>query len=242
MAKIIIASLFAYDPLISYKKVKEPDEEKYIEYEEVTWQKEIEDSIAKRVANEIVQSIMLCAMKMEVDNLVLMLDNITDPVQDEALRILKDKIENGAQVETRRVNGNDMFSVAKEVVEVIESFKNDDEISVNVASMKNAKTLGMIYGTYARSDRVKILFYVNKMTKQIVRLLKIPLRLTTKQKKLLGYLRAIKNGSIERDKKTDYERLKMEKSSFYDILGEMKKKGFVEENNQISELGEIALL
>jgi hypothetical protein len=182
-------------------------------------------------------------MKKEIDNLVLILDNRSDPLQDEALKIIQSKVGDSADVEIIKVDGTDALSVAQELVSAIDSFdKKEDEICINVSSLKHTKTLGVIYGAYARSDKVKEIIYVNKEDRKIIKIPKLSLNLTKNQRKILLYFKQLQEGKQQATKRKVYDYFKIDKSSFYYIVNMLRDKGLLEPDNTVTEMGEVALL
>ncbi|RLE39489.1 hypothetical protein DRJ17_00885 [Candidatus Woesearchaeota archaeon] len=249
MAKIVISSLFTYDPLVcgfqSGRDLSETDYNELNPSEEIDLDiaRAVHHRLSKRVIKELVDSVMLCVMKKEIDNLILLMDNRTDPLQEEALKILQSRIGDSAQIEIIRVNGNDTLSVAREVVNSIDSFDpKTDEIRINISSLKHTKTLGMIYGSYVRSEKVKEIMYVEKEDRRVVNIPKLSLTLTKNQRKILQYFKDLECGKIEKPKKKLYDLFKVDKSSFYYIINLLKDKGLLDDGNKLTDMGEVALL
>lgn len=245
MAKIMISSLFTYDPLINVSQGRQQHgattgEKSIVDEGDIATA--IFDTMKKVVVNEMVQSVMLCVMKKEIDNLVLILDNRSDPLQDEALKIIQSKVGDSAGVEIIKVDGTDALSVAQELVGAIDSFDKGDEICVNISSLKHTKTLGVIYGAYSRSDKVKEILYVNKEDRKIIKIPKLSLNLTKNQRKILLYFKHVQEGKQQATKKKVYDHFKIDKSSFYYLVNMLRDKGLLESDNTVTEMGEVALL
>lgn len=243
MAKIVISSLFAYDPLVNGFESSKSSDIDAAEEIDVDIARAVHNRLSKRVIKEIVHSVMLCVMKKEIDNLTLLVDDRTDPIQEQALRIIKEKIGESAEIEITKVNGSDTLSVAQEVVSSIDSFNpKEDEICINISSLKHTKTLGMIYAAYVRSEKIKDIMYVERETRKVVKIPKLSLSLTKNQKKILEYFKDLELGRVQKPKKKVYDMFKMDKSSFYYIINMLKEKGLLDESNRVTEIGEVALL
>ncbi len=246
MGKIIITSLFTYDPLISILSDKQSvsDNEEKSQFIDIDFNTILVENLSKIIIREMVQSVMLCAVKKELDHLVFVMDKSISHLQDEALKIIKERLKDTVKFEEIKVDGNDTISVAREVVKFIDDGgfdKSSDEIYVNISSLRHEKTLGMIFAAYARSDVVREIMYVNKEDRRVMKIPMLSLYLTEKQRRVLDYLKQIHEKRIQPVKKV-HTQVGIERSSYYEIKKTLRNKGLLDDKENITEMGEIALL
>jgi hypothetical protein len=240
MGKTIISSLFTYDPLISLLNNKTTSSET----EEIDFNSFLFERLSRIVISEMVQSIMLCAAKKELDNLILVMDKTFNTLQDEALKIITQRLEGSVNVNSIKVDGNDIIAIAREVVKFIDESdfeKSCEEITINISSLRHEKTLGMIFAAYARPVIVKEIIYVSKEDRRVIKIPILPIHLTIRQKRVLEYLKQVQEKKVIPGKNA-HVLLKIERSSFYGIKKTLLVKGLIDNDETVTELGEIALL
>jgi len=187
------------------------------------------------------ESIIASTTRISADRVILLIDKKPDKQQLESLEILKQSIGSVIEITTVKTEIYDIVEVAKEAVKIIDLLSDKDEIYVDITAGRKTKALGLLFGSYARADRVKRIMYVKEEDKSIVSLPKLSYSITPGQYKIINYL--LKNkivSMISFAKKAD-----ISKAMLYKHIKELKDMDIVEntkEGLQLTDYGRIVVL
>ena len=95
------------------------------------------------------------ANRLGPDKLILLTDKKAIEEQTKSLKLIKESLGRVISVEEVKTSVYDIVEVAEKCVEIIDSQSKEDTIYVNVTSGRKTKAMGLLYGAYARIDRVK---------------------------------------------------------------------------------------
>lgn len=189
----------------------------------------------------VFEPIIASATKMSADRLILLIDKNPDKKQLESLEILKKSLGSVMEITTVETEVYDIVKVAKETVKIIDLLSDKDEIYVDITAGRKTKALGLLFGSYARTDRIKKIMYVKEEDKSIVSLPKLSYSITPGQYKIVHYLH--KNSivsMIDLANKIDISR-----AMLYKHIKELKDMDVVEntkEGLQLTDYGRIVVL
>ncbi len=189
----------------------------------------------------VFEPVIASATKMSADRLILLIDKKPDKKQLESLEILKKSLGSVMEITTVETEVNDIVKVAQETVKIIDLLSDKDEIHVDITAGRKTKALGLLFGSYARTDRVKRIMYVKEEDKSIVSLPKLSYAITPGQYKIINFLH--KNtivSMLDLANKIDISR-----AMLYKNIKELKDMDIVEntkEGFQLTDYGRIVVL
>lgn len=172
------------------------------------------------------------------NQLILLKDLTHSKQQKEAEERIIAALGDYVKIETVKTATYDIFQVSSDVVSLIDSFDDTTDIYLNVSAGRKTKSLGLMFAGYARSERINKIVYITKENKELITLPNIPFDVSEKHKKILSHFIDPKTQSL----KEIYKSTGISRATLFLILKEFKRKGFLDENNNISTAGRIALL
>lgn len=177
-------------------------------------------------------------VKLGATRLILLKDTNSSKEQDEAVDKVKKALESYVKIETIQTSVYDICQIAADVVELIDSFGKDAKIYLNVSAGRKTKSLGLMFAGYARSSRIEQIVYVTKEDQEVVTLPNMPFNLNDKQRKVLSQFIGHKP---ERMREV-YRAAGISRATLFLMLKDFKRKGMMDQNNDLSVAGKIALL
>ena len=121
----------------------------------------------------IFEPVIAAATKISADRLILLIDHEPDETQQKSLDIIKQSLGSVLEIKTVETDVYDIVEVTKETVKIIDLLSDKDEIYIDVTAGRKTKALGLLFGAYARSDRIRRIMYVKEENKQVVNLPKL---------------------------------------------------------------------
>lgn len=238
--KAMIASLAAYDPGIAASQGAE-----WRERDEAT--REWEDALIDRIAEELRNCIVAGVIAKSAQSITLIVDAGPNPIQDAALKKIKESIVRSIQLEIVPASGETAADIAADVIKAVDSFASRDEIYINVSSVRHGKALGLVYAAAARPARIKELFYIDPQTERQRLLPKLTISLTGKQRNVLRHLQTAALELLERREPKTLQavlrqELRMRRSTYYSCLDALQGKGLIDAERQLTEAGKVMLL
>ena len=187
------------------------------------------------------EPIIASTTRISADRVILLIDKNPDEKQLESLKILKQSIGSVMEIITVETEIYDIVEVAKEAVKIIDLLSDKDEIYVDITAGRKTKALGLLFGSYARADRIKKIMYVKEEDKSIVSLPKLSYSITPGQYKIINYL--LKNKIVSMINFA--EKADISKAMLYKHIKELKDMDVVEntkEGLQLTDYGRIVVL
>lgn len=189
------------------------------------------------------EPVMAAVTKMSPDRLILIIDTEPNSKQEESYDLIKKSLGKVIEVKAVKTDIYDIVAVARKCVETIDLQPNEDDIYVNITSGRKTKAIGLLFGAYARHDRVKkIAYYPEENNKDVVYLPRLSFKLSNSQKRVLEYLDSGKYKSISELVKAlggDFST-----AMVYRAIDELKDMDLVstEEDIKLTDAGKIARL
>ena len=184
--------------------------------------------------------VLLAANRLGPDKLILLIDKEPSEEQQKSLKLIKESLGRVIQVEAVKTEVYNIVDVAAKAVEIIDSQAKDAQIFINVTSGRKTKAIGLLFGAYARIDRVKKIGYNPEEKTEVVYLPKMSFKLTESQKKILE---ALEKGEFKSP--LDLAgKVKLSRAMLYRNIDELKDMGYVdtEEGIKLTDAGKIARL
>lgn len=185
--------------------------------------------------------VILAATRLAVDRLFLLVNKETSKEQEEAIKVIDDSFGRVLDIKYDKIDPYDIVATAKKVVQIIDHMPKEDILYVNVTSGRKTMALGVLFGAYARINRIKKIGYNPAEDKSIVVYLpKLSFNLTDSQKKVLETIGESKFENLsELAKKVD-----ISNAMLYRNIKELENQGFIEteEGIKLTDAGRIAVL
>lgn len=187
------------------------------------------------------EPVIAAATKIGADRLILLIDKEPDKTQQKSLDLIKQSLGSVLEIKTVKTDVYDIVDVAKETVKIIDLLSDKEEIFVDITAGRKTKALGLLFGTYARSDRIKRIMYVKEENKQVVNLPKLSYNVTPGQLKIIEtLLKGNANSMAELAEKVD-----VSKAMLYKHIKELKDMDIIEDTKegiQLTDYGRIVVL
>lgn len=143
------------------------------------------------------------------------------------------------EVESVRVPTDDVYAIARRVVKIIDKeATKDNRVIVNVSGGWRLGTNGVLYGCYARSDRIFKIVSNTPPENRIMELPKLSYNLSTVKRDVLS--KAAQRGSKSISQLA--KEMRRTRGMVYQHLRELKGMGYIDNDFNITDAGRLALL
>jgi len=187
------------------------------------------------------EPIIASATKVGADRLILLIDKEPDEKQQKSLDIIKQSLGTVLEIKTVETDIYDIVDVAKETVKIIDLLSDKDEIYVDITAGRKTKALGLLFGSYARVNRIKRIMYVKEEDKSIVSLPRLSYSLSPGQHKIINYLVNHEVISMSRFA----TKIELSQAMLYKHIRELKEMDIVEDTKEglkVTDYGRIIIL
>ncbi|MBI4147625.1 CRISPR locus-related DNA-binding protein [Candidatus Woesearchaeota archaeon] len=182
--------------------------------------------------------VLIAANKLGPDRMILLVDKEPSKEQEKSIDLIKNSLGRVVDVKVVKTEVYDIVDIARRAVEIIDMQPKDDEIYVNVTSGRKTKAIGLLFGAYTRSSKIKkILYYPEERDASPVYLPILQFKLTESQKKVLEYLEDGKFDSLMQLS----EKIDVSRAMLYRSIKELEEMGLVEDL-KLTDAGKIARL
>lgn len=187
--------------------------------------------------------VLLASNRLGPDRLILFIDHQPNKEQQKNLDLIQNSLGRVVDIKTVKTAVYDIVAIATKAVEIIDMQPRDDELFINITSGRKTKALGLLFGAYARKNRIsKIAYNPEEDKNSVVWLPKLSFKLTESQKRLLDELDDEKSqhmNFVDLAKKVD-----VSKAMLYRNVDELKDLGYISVENglQLTDSGKIARL
>jgi CRISPR-associated protein Csa3 len=187
------------------------------------------------------EPVIAVATKISAERLILLVDKEPDEKQNKSVDLIKQSLGSVLEIKTVKTDVYDIVDVAKESVKIIDLLSDKDEIFIDVTAGRKTKAMGLLFGSYARCDRIRRIMYVKEENKQIVNLPKLSYSVTGGQRKIMEYLENnTAKSMMELAKKVD-----VSQGMLYKNIKELKDMDVLEDTNdgfKLTDYGRIVVL
>lgn len=136
----------------------------------------------------VFEPVIASVTKTSAERLILLIDKEPDETQQKSLEVIKQSFDTVLEIRTIATDIYDIVEVAKETVKILDLLSDKDEIYIDITAGRKTKALGLLFGAYARINRVKRIMYVKEKNKQIVTLPRLSYSISPGQHKIINYL------------------------------------------------------
>lgn len=187
--------------------------------------------------------VLLASNRLGPDRLILFIDHQPNKEQQKNLDLIQNSLGRVVDIKTVKTAVYDIVAIATKAVEIIDMQPRDDELFINITSGRKTKALGLLFGAYARKNRIsKIAYNPEEDKNSVVWLPKLSFKLTESQKRLLDEL------DDEKSQHMNFvdlaKQIGISKAMLYRNVDELKDLGYISVENglQLTDSGKIARL
>lgn len=182
--------------------------------------------------------VKIAAYKFSPDKLILLVDEPIDETRSASLKSLKNQYKDLVDVEIVKSPVYDVVEIAKIVAGLIDKNSDSyDEIILHISEARKTYAIGMLYGGYARSDKIKRIVYLTKEDAKIIDLPILRYSLGDTKRQIL--LEMKKEGQSAR---TLSRKLNLHRSMIYVHLKQLEKMGYISKDYKITDSGRLSII
>lgn len=182
--------------------------------------------------------LMPAALAFSPKKIILIVDTMNQEIRSNISAVEK-TFGSIATIEVVKVKKDEIYDPAKKVVGIIDREASpNNRIVVNVSGGWKTLTNGVLYGCYARPDRVYRIINNKTDKKGISELPKLGYNISAAKKEVILKI-------VERDNKTVAQiakELRRTRGMVYQHLRELREAGYVDDEFNITDAGRLALL
>jgi len=197
---------------------------------------------------EIVDPIISSVSKYSINKIILLRQKSTDKKLDSAIVKLKSTFKKpNFDLEIKIVDDiYDIYSVAKSLVNVLDSLPSKDQIYINVTGGRKTLSLGLLFGAYTRANKIKEIVYVTEEKGQFVILPKLDVDLSDSERKVLEYILRCNKDNSDLIITRLAEDVGLSRAMVYKVLIELESHDYITSDNEnkyiLTDAGRIVLL
>ena len=187
------------------------------------------------------EPVIAAATKISAERLYLLVDKEPDEKQKKSLEMIKQSLGTVLEIKTVKTDVYDIVDIAKEAVRIIDLLSDKDEIYIDITAGRKTKALGLLFGAYARGNRIKRIMYVKEENKQVVNLPRLSYNITPGQLKIIDYL----SRNDVKSMAEFAEKVDVSKAMLYKHIKELKDMDVIEDSTdglKLTDYGRIVVL
>jgi CRISPR locus-related DNA-binding protein len=187
------------------------------------------------------ESIMICATKLSIDKIFLLIDKVPNEKQKKSINLIKNSLGKVVEIVEKKIEVYDILETAKLSVKILDSIPEGHEVYINITPGRKTQGLGLSYGAYARSEKVNAILYVTEEKKEMIYLPKLSYDLTSTQRQMLELIKLKEFQSVSNIS----EKLDSSTSITYRNYQTLLSKGMIlktKEGVKLTDFGKLALL
>jgi CRISPR-associated protein Csa3 len=187
------------------------------------------------------EPIMAIATKISADRLIILSDKKPDNKQKKSIELIKQSLGSVLEIKRISIETYNIVQIAKETIKIIDLLSDKDQIYIDITAGRKTQALGLLFGAYARCDRIKKISYVTEEDKKVITLPKVSYNLTSAQKRIVEF---ISNNKIK--SMTDFsEEVDVSRGMLYKHIKELKDMDIIEETPEgikLTDYGKIVVM
>ena len=184
-------------------------------------------------------AVVFAIKKFDIDKIILLVDTKPDEIQSKSVKSVREVFGNLVEIREEKIDVYSILDITKKVVDIIDSISEKDDIFVNITAGRKPQSLGVVFATYQRANRINKIVYITEEKKDIVMLPTLSFDLTTSQLKILKNIDKL--DSIAKLEK----KLEIGRAMIYRNVKDLQHRGFIEKGGnciKLTDAGKIALL
>jgi len=187
-----------------------------------------------------IEPVLLTATKFGADKLILILSKIPNEKQKKSLELIKKSIGSVVEIKSIKVDPYDIVQIAEEVVKVIDLLDEKDIIYSNITSGRKTMSLGLLYASYSRINRIEKIIYVTEEENKLIYLPKLSYSLTQSQQQVMEYIANYSHETLAELAKA----IGISRGMLYRNIKDLQNLGLIEEDIslKLTDAGRISML
>ncbi len=178
-------------------------------------------------------SIIAIIVRYRIEKLVLLVDKQIKNEQRESIEKLRQTFGKALSIDQKEIELFNIVDITTRTIEIIREYQNDYEIILNISTGKRTQAFGMIYGSTIVAEHVERIIYYDHDTAEMIEFPVLCHGLSEVKGQILRYLN--KNESIEKI----HRETGKSKSMIYSHIRDLKEKGYLDEEGNLTEIGQI---
>lgn len=197
---------------------------------------------------EITEPIVSSVSKYSITKIILLRQKSLDKKLDLALTKLKSTFKKpNFDLEIKTLdNVYDIYLTAESLVNILDALPSKDKVYLNITGGRKTLSLGLLFGAYARANKIKEIVYVTEEKGQFVILPKLDFDLSESEKKVLEYILSCNKNNCDLIITRLAEDVGLSRAMVYKVLTELENRDYITsdaENKYIlTDAGKIVLL
>jgi len=186
-------------------------------------------------------AILTICNKFAIESVIALIDETPDKTMIESIRIIEESLGKVLKFKTQVTDLYNILSVASEIVNIIDEIPEKEEIFIDITSGRKPKSLGLLYGSYARAKRIKQITYVQEENNQPILLPKMFYPINESQLQILHIIKDNKEINTAGIAK----KIKFSRGLVYRYIKELTEINVITKDNEqikLTDFGEIVLL
>ena len=186
-------------------------------------------------------SIVSVIHKFSIDKLIILSDKEPDDTMKKSINLINDTFNKTISIKVEKIELYNILKVAEQVVDIIDGIEEKNEIYIDITSGRKPKSLGLLFGVYARSKRIKKIVYVTDDTNEIITLPKMSYTINSTEREILNHIH--NDVTITTIKLA--ERLDLSKAIVYRYVKVLQEIDAIEKDDEqvkLTDFGRILLL
>lgn len=179
----------------------------------------------------VIQAIKLFSPK----TIYFLVDDSSEEIRTTSMKMIKELFP---EIQYNQVSAKiyDMVAIAKSVMDIIEKEK-DNKIVIHISEGRKTMSLGLLFGAYVKRKQVDSVYYITEETNTPIKLPLIELKLSDQKYTVLYKISQGINTVNQLEKE-----LNVKPTTVYVHMKELRDDGFLNQDNQLTEMGKIVLL
>lgn len=186
-------------------------------------------------------AILTICNKFAIEKVIALTDAKPDNTMLDSIRIIEESLGKILIFKTQVTDLYNILSVASKIVSIIDEIPEKDEIYIDITSGRKPKSLGLLYGSYARANRIKQITYVQEENNQPILLPKMFYPINDAQLQILHIIKDNKEINTAGIAK----KIKFSRGLVYRYIKELTEINVITkdvEQIKLTDFGEIVLL
>lgn len=148
-------------------------------------------------------------------------------------------IKSVAKIEVIKIKHYDIYGTAAKMVNLLDNSKNKyNEININITGGRKTSALGLLYGAYARKEKINNIVYITEEDNEIIELPKMSYNISKSKRFILEYISSNEEFKVV----TLANKMKKTRGLIYIHIKDLIKDGLLDKNMKLTTAGRIALL
>jgi CRISPR-associated protein Csa3 len=184
--------------------------------------------------------LILASTRLSPDKLILLITDENDKTIKESLKLINKSLGRVLSISTHKIPQYDIIKISRTVVRIIDKISLDDEILINITSGRKTQSIGVLFGAFARQQRIKRITYYPEGAEKgnVVYLPILSTKLPESQEKILDSIKVKKGLSYK-----DLESITgLSTAMVYRAVDDLIQKGLLEKTEQGLVLTDAGLL